>query len=770
MADEVLKLAESGDEEGQLKLGKHYLTLADTGSEDKRVENGKLGTRWLIEASRQGNEEATKKLQECLKTGTGVDASNREDIEWCTETSYTEKKIRYAAKGLFKSLNDTHSEVMSKADYVEAVKKFTGGDILEEKLLLAAGKKIGDQINETEFVKVLSKKIQGQITLTSSEVSDKSEGYKKAGIIEKAIKYPRETASALFDVGLETVSKEGMSWVTSLIPTNQIYLLSVFFLYSFISTRLLFLLVPLVVFYIAMGIMCVTTLQMFYKKRKQREAAHLANALKKYDVGLNVEETKSQYTWNSLTPYIVYFGALPLLIVSFSLANKLYIPCSEFCVLAGILSGVCFTALSDSYDLITLLAMGCSVLSALPTFLHHFPQIPVLTAALTFVCGSPFSIDCGAGFKINFGIPSLAYVIVPLFFVVMAAQKSWQGVYRVLIPHLVCYFWFHLMLSFFPFSTWKGLIRASVGYVLLPLLMPIILLLIFIGALYAVYKLFQTAIFGKLFITLLLGSVPILLTQTKMLLGKQMEKKIRSVKVIVMVIFGVLALIPVIFIKLPSAKSVSTFEMTPEEYVSFCGPGAGNTAPYQMKCNHIQGQKVTWSGELIGAKVTKISNYVEPLMSGLPSFLTDQLRCIYGTEFGDCDKIKSEVDRELCTLMKSLGHDCHLKGHDTYNFAIQVKLEGFDGTVILDAGDSYKNTIVALQAGDTIKFTGNLVDGLGTSSLGIKLKQLSCTSRELDVMMEMEEEDPEEILMREMNGAIAVAFNFFWYPLVEYSP
>ena len=519
-----------------------------------------------------------------------------------------------------------------------------------------------------------------------------------------------------------------------------------------------------------MAIMGVTTLQMFYKKRKQREAAHLAEALKKYDVGVDVDDTKSQYTWNSLAPYFVFFGALPLLVVSFSLANKLYIPCSEFCVLSGVLSAICFSALSDSHDLVTLLALACSILSAMPTFMHNFPDIPVITSLLNIFTGSLFVIDCGAGFKINLGIPSLAYIIIPIFFVFMAAKKSWKGVYRVLIPHLVCYFWFQLMLTFFPFSTWKGLIRAGVGYMFLPFLIPLIMIIAFLGFLYVFYRLFQTEIFGKLIITLLLGSVPILLSQTKVLFGKQMEKKIRSVKIIVMVIFGVLALIPVIFIKLPSSKAAGKFDMSFNEYMEFCGPGIENTVPYQMNCNHIKGQKVTWSGKFTGAKVTKISNYVEPLLSGLPTFLADQLRCVYGTEFGNCEEIENEEDKNLCSLMKSLGHDCHLKGHDKYSFNIQVTMEEFSGTINLDAGDSYKNTVIALQPDDIVEFTGTLDDGIGTSSLVLKLKQIKCTSRELAVMMELEEEDPETIILREINSAITVAFNFFWYPFVEYAP
>lgn len=50
-----------------------------------------------------------------------------------------------------------------------------------------SGKKIGDTINETEFVKVLSKKIQGNITLTSGETEEHSLEYKSAGIVTKVI-------------------------------------------------------------------------------------------------------------------------------------------------------------------------------------------------------------------------------------------------------------------------------------------------------------------------------------------------------------------------------------------------------------------------------------------------------------------------------------------------------------------------------------------------------------------------------------------------------
>lgn len=582
-------------------------------------------------------------------------------------------------------------------------------------------------------------------------------------------KYPKETAVALYETSLEYVSKEGLDFVMKMIPSNQIYLLSVFFIYSFISAALIFQVVPLVIFYLTLSVMGVTTLQMFYKKKKLNEASKLANILKTYDVGVDVEQTKSQFTWNSLAPYLVFFGALPLLVVSFSLSNKSYIPCSEICVLCGVLSAICFVALSDSYDLLTLLSLFCNFLSALPTFFHHFPQIPFLTKMLHIFTDALFTIPCGSGFQIHVGIPSIAYLLIPLVFIIMAAQKSWKGVYRVLVPHLVCYFWFNLMLSFFPFSTWKGLIRGTLGYFFLPFLIPMALLLTLGGLIYGFYCLLQTQIFGKLFITLIFAAVPLLLTQTKVLIGKKMDSKLKSVKVIIMVIFGILALLPLIFIRLPSAKSPKSFNLTYAEYHDFCG---STGLPKSLRCLHLQGQKVTWKGKYSRSEIKSVTNNIEPLLAAFPGFIANEIRCLYGQKFGKCnDPEKTESEQKLCAMMDDLGHECHLRNLDTYTFEVYIILE-YQGFIFaeLDAGHSFKETLVALKESDEVEFTATLVKDLGTRQPKLILRQITCTSRALDVMARLEEESVEEILMRELNNAIMVTFNFFWYPLVEYAP
>ena len=534
---------------------------------------------------------------------------------------------------------------------------------------------------------------------------------------------------------------------------------------------MIMLIVPLLVFYLSVLIMIVATVQMFYKKKKMKDAAALANVLKTYDVGVDVNETRSQYTWNSLTPYLVFFGALPLVVVSFSLSNKMYIPCSEFCILSGAFAGICFTALSDSHDLLMILAVVFNLVSSLPTFFHCLPKIPVVTAVLEMVVGSGVTVEVGGGFQINLGLPTVCYLIVPFMFIMMAAKGSWKGTYQVLVPHLVCYFWWQLMVSVFPFTTWKGLIRSAVGYFFLPMLIPLAFILVILAFIYIVYRLLVTAIFGKLIVTLLLGGMALLLSQTKTLFGKKTDKKLGTTKKIVMGIFAVLALLPIIFVQLPTTKKASKHTVTWDEYHTLCGQSSKNSVPDELKCVPLIGSSVTWNGTFSSARVTKIENSVEPLLKGMPGFIANYLRCSYGEEYGDCtDPQKSESEREVCTMMTAMGHECHLKEHNTYLFSLQIQMSDFDqGLMTLSAGNNFKETLSALEVGDKVEFSATLTDAAGSLSPQFKLKNIKCVDRVLDIMAIIEDND-EDIIYKSMNEAVAVGFNFFWYPLAEYAP
>ncbi|XP_045168412.2 wolframin-like [Mercenaria mercenaria] len=762
VSPEWLEKAKNGEEEFQLKLGVHYLTLADSSIESE--ENGKLAIHWLVAASKQGNEKATEKLKECLETKTGLTDENTEEVKWCVTTSSLEKKIRYAARNMFHSINTAQKEVLSPDEYAEAIKKLTGGK--EQKLLLAAGKKIGENISENEFVKILSRKVQGTMTLTSTE---RSAAYDAASPVEKLLKFPKETCMILGDQALEFASKDGLNMVMSCVPTDQIYFLTLFFLYGFLTPKFLLEVVPLVIFYISYATIIITTLQMFYKKKKLKEASALAEMLKQYDVGVDVNQTQSQYSWNSLTPYLVYFASIPLVVASFSLADKTYIPCSELCVLNSVICGICFLAISDSHDLVTLLALFCGFLAGLPVFLHNFPEIPVITPVIHFVSGSFLTVDLFGGLKLNIGIPSICYSIIPVFFIQMAVRNSFQGMYRVFVPHLVCYFWFNLVTSMYPFTTWIGLGRATVGYVMLPLLIPLSVFIFFIGMIYLFVRLAASDMFGKVVITLLLGCIPLLLTQTKKLFGGKLDKKFGFLKKIVMVVFAVLAIVPLIFVRFPTVSDTPVAPLTVDDFTSVCNVEGPEGMELTMNCNHLKGSKITWQGKIAGSKVTGVNNEVVTMLHVFPSFIADPLRCVYGKSYGDCSaEGMSEQEVEYCKLMTSLGHKCGLEEHDkfTYSFDVQFAEGLLSGT--LDAGTGFKQFYLNLVEGDEVEIKGTIVDAL-SRPLKLKLKEIKCLNRELELENVVEEE-VEDLYYQLFEQSLQVAFNFFWYPLAEYVP
>ena len=566
------------------------------------------------------------------------------------------------------------------------------------------------------------------------------------------------------DQVLEVASRDGLGIVMGCIPVDQIYFLTLFFVYGFLTPKFLLEIVPLVLFYISYIVIIITTLQMFYKRKKLKEASALAEMLKQYDVGVDVNQTQSQYSWNSLTPYLVYFAFVPIVVASFSLADKTYIPCSEFCVLNAVLCGICFVAISDSHDLVTLLALFCNFLAGMPVFLQGFPQVPVFTSVVKFLSGSLFTFDLFSGFKLNIGIPSVCYCIIPIFFIQMGARQSFQGMYKVAVPHLVCYLWFNLITTMYPFTTWFGLGRATVGYVMIPILLPLSVFLFFIGFIYMFVKLSSSDLFGKLIVTVLLGCIPILLTQTKKLFGGKLDKikYFGSLKKVLMVAFAIFAIIPLIFVRLPSGEESHLSKLSPEDFQRVCNADIETS----MKCNMLKGTKVTWTGEIKSKAVTGVSNDIKKMLDVFPTFVGKPLACIYGKKYDCVDEDMTESERGYCKMMVMLGNECGVENSDKYTFGISLVLsDGFP--VNVEAGPGFQQTFFAIEQGDQVEVKAVVVDAMARP-VKLQLKKLKCLNRVIDIG-EVEEED-DDIYYNLIEQSVSVAFNFFWYPLVEYVP
>ena len=83
----------------------------------------------------------------------------------------------------------------------------------------------------------------------------------------------------------------------------------------------------------------------------------------------------------------------------------------------------------------------------------------------------------------NFSLASCVHLIFPGLMVTMASRYKWQGTYQILIPHLTFITWWQLMIELFRHSTWSGLLRGSIGWLvafsLLGMLFGMIIRLLF---------------------------------------------------------------------------------------------------------------------------------------------------------------------------------------------------------------------------------------------------------------------------------------------------
>ena len=514
---------------------------------------------------------------------------------------------------------------------------------------------------------------------------------------------------------------------------------------------------------------------MFYKRRKQKDANSLTSLLQsKFDADIDIESTESQYSWNSLTPYYVFFSVLPLMVVSFSFANKSYIPCAEMVVVAVIMTAICFFGLADTHDILTLAALAAHTFASLPILLGNI-QINIISKIVGFIAHPLFSRNLGMGISFNLSLPSVVHMLIPFLFLRVAIRGGWSGVLKTLVPHLVCYCWFSFVIAAFPSTTWLSLARATVGYLLLPIFVPVSLVAFVFGAIFFLYKLLQTEMVGKLIVTALLIAVPILLTQTKLFFGKKAKAespKAKKLKKAIMIGFSVAAALPLLFVRVPSITAKKNIELSQDDYLDLCVAGEAEiTAPYQMRCHDFIGTRVNWTGQVSQVKIVKIENTAESVIKSFPSLVAETLYCIYGDPLPDCDEnTMSKKTLRHCQLLESKGQTCHLHRHDQISFSLELSVGEGKLAIALEASDAFRSRLLALEPGDDVQFVGSLLDA-GTSSPKMKLRSLMCTSRQLPAMEEMSENVvDEELLLKMTADAVSMTFNFGLFPLFTFSP
>ena len=580
--------------------------------------------------------------------------------------------------------------------------------------------------------------------------------------------HSKKTAGWLMDNIVETAGTQGMIWLKALIPVHQIYMLLLLFIYSLVSINTVLWFLPILSFYISFCFISICTMQMFYSRRKLNDLKALADMLDRFNNTFIQESAESAFSWSSITPYFKFFLSLPFLIASFTLADKEWLPCSELCLVSLLITVSCWFALSDKYDHLALLAILLDTVSNLPLLVEKMSHIPVFYTLFSFISNFGVQVDIFSEFHFHLGLPSFTYIIVPLLFIQMAV-RSRKSFHQIVVPHLVCFFWWRMVVIFFLKTTWFGLLRASCGWGFLLLLSPLVLVF---GLFWTFYTVYVSSSFYNLFklITTLLLIVAVSLlpywTRFNFSLGK-LNPKNKSIRtyIILLVIF-LFTSVPLAYLSVP-LESASTVHFLPRDvYLRHCGKSDMSGVATEKDCLHFANLKVNWTGTVDKISIQKVENRAEDFMKILPSVLANWLRCTYGEHYADdCQSFQDEALADACTFNKLQGRACHMEGLNTFTYELLVHTNEQDDKkmVKLLAPNYFNEAVRVMSVGDVISFEGRLSDKL-TGSVPLvdlyNVKCMQCTYEAASIIQ------PSLWSLSGMyKSSVYSVFNFFFAPL-----
>uniref|UniRef100_UPI00398F44D6 wolframin-like isoform X2 n=1 Tax=Pristiophorus japonicus TaxID=55135 RepID=UPI00398F44D6 len=795
--EEIKQKARDGDAKAQTEVGKYYLKLA--ADKDEELNNC-TAVDWLIQAAKQGKKEATKLLKDCLAERKGITSENEQEVKQLTDESEFERVVRKATLVMYWKLNPHRKKQVAVSELLENVSHINAeGSKVEpgpvpkmlQKERRVLERLVSVQSNKDmmvdDFVDITKKYAKGIIpsNLLMQGEDDGLEGKppEEMSLRQKILKYPLHALIEIKEHLIDLASKAGMHWLQTIIPLRHVNALVFFFLISNLTINFFAFIIPLVIFYLSFISMVICTLKVFQDSKAWDNFRTMTDLLLRFEPDLDVEQAEVNFSWSHLEPHIHFMLSVFFVILSFPIADKDWIPCSELSVVAIFFLITSYMSLSTCAEPYTRRALiteaACSVIG--------FAQsLPDCWSYLRFFGKAFMSIPIGNIFVLNIGIPCLLYFFLFYLFFRMAQLRNFKGTYCYLVPYLVCFMWCELSVDLLKTSTGIGLIRASVGYFLFLFALPILLIGIALMFVIQLIKWFISMELIKIIITLVLCSIPVVLhmwtKSTGTLLG--LVKSLTSSSIVKLILVWLTAIMMFCWVYVYRSEGMKVYNstLTWQQYSFVCGPRAWketNVARVQILCSHLEGHRVTWTGRFKYVRVTEIDNSAESAINLLPYFLSDWMRCLYGEPYPECDPKNVTVEEEdLCRLKFLTKHTCHLKKFCHYKFEITVGMPyGTNGNktleddatkdVVLRASNEFKNVLLNLGPGSVVEFSTILEGKLGSKWPVFELKAIGC----LNCMSKLTPAAARHVKIEHdwraiVKQAFKFAFNFFFAPFL----
>lgn len=240
--------------------------------------------------------------------------------------------------------------------------------------------------------------------------------------------------------------------------------------------------------------------------------------------------------------------------------------------------------------------------------------------------------------EMHISIPAILHIAIFVMLVIMAGRHSWRGIYKVLIPHLVCLLWWQMFAELFVHTTWQSLTRASIGWVIFITMLPLVFVYI-VGVFFVNFLQWFLVLdlAMKLAVTAIaIGASSVIVLYSNLEIPEDVRKRRKQLLIVVaLLVFCLLG--PIFYVNyIPAKKGTHRgVKLTWKRYDAQCGPTARKDhteAALQGKCGDFEGETVTWKGTVTSVKVTGVDNRFRTLVTAMPKFFRPTLRCLLGGE------------------------------------------------------------------------------------------------------------------------------------------
>lgn len=595
-------------------------------------------------------------------------------------------------------------------------------------------------------------------------------------LMQRSIRHP---LLAIWVIYMKIVRLFGRSYA-SIVGRTDFYVL-LLLVYSLVSVENVFLFLPMLLYYVSLVAMILTTFQALQAMRDFRDFRVWSRLFLTYSGGsLDPEQAEYQFVKNNLKPYGKFFVALLVNLIVYPLIAKEWIPQSEIMILSFcFMFATLFTFMVKERrvpDWTVLLSFAVNVLAKYPYEIDSVvtqgwrfldlkkPTIP------SYVIGN--AVEACLNFRLVF------YSLIPMFCIALAARQKWRGTYKFFIPHCMTLSWLQLVIINSQGATVFGLLRATLALVGVVMFLPMLGVTTIVVPALAFAKWFATNI--TLFILIFVVSSVIGLIISLTLSRTRFSPLITVMQVIVAFIASYVLLSS--YLTPQTSLDAKPPDISWETFHNFCHQPAWDkisTASSQLRCHRLENVPITWNGYVNDVKLRNVNNIYKNIIDRLPRYFHRILYCFFG-QSGDVP-CSADPSRPDCTLLDPA--TCTLHKHNRYEFEITTRMQsgiwGKSAEIVLISPHAFTNFTLQLQTNDKIYFKGVLMNNLDVGLDGylggtkpyVRLSEIGCLACHESALSFAKVEEPESSVtfaVKVVVNSLKFIFNILFNPVFSY--